>query len=650
MQSIKDVLESIRNWLNSLGGDEQIDVAGVTVAIKKFNMAKFLAGLLGPLLITAWNVYRSLVANWVIGTAMWVHKATVKRDKLEAIEGFSDLFDKYLSTDEEWGSLVTAYFSTMMRPEGGTSPSQGEAGAAIEEIGEKWLPEVLDMVLPTGYPPTETGSCLSPQDGINGAERFLGMNMRFQMQGTVMQLIADMYGLKNLRALSQFPQNFSWSFGFGWLSWLVMGVPFRLGISEPMEKAFRKYYRSKDLTLAQIADFYWQDPNFREEGLQRLKEMGYTDDDIPRVLDKARKKLSKTDMLDLVRYAGMTEQNVIDEINASGHDEGTAQALGKLLFGQQSRKLIEDIARAAERQYKKGTITGGDLQGYLGAAGYKPHESGLILSRLNLERLEPPEAEAKETGLTRAMIGTLYKRGAREIDWVIRKLTEINWSSNDVADFITYYKPDEEKEGSGKSLTAAMIGGLYKRGWIPQIEAERLWKEINVRKSHIPLYTRYYTRPWDVPADVPPLKLLSPETVGEMYGAGILELELAVSMLVEGGLAGNDARLYLLLFGVEAEEEAAKQPALTIWEIAGAVADGLMSFSAGLARLVEAGYSQGAANNYLTLQVAYRVATNVSIACSAGDMTYAEALNAMTSAGWSPTDASIYLQQHWCKP
>lgn len=650
MQPIKDVLEKIRVWLNSFGGDEPIEVAGVTVAIEKFNMAKFLAGLIGPLLITAWNLYRNLVANWVMAVAMYTHKATVKRDWLEAKRGFQDLFDKYLASDEEWGALVSGYFDSMLAPEGGAGRPGTAAGQEIEAIGEKWLPQVLNMVLPTGYPPTATGEKLTPQQGIDGAERFLGMNMRFQMQGTVMQLVADMYGLKNLRALGQFPTNFSWAFGFGWLSWLVMGVPFRLGISEPMEKWFRAYYRSKELTLAQIADFYWQDPAFREEGLQRLIEMGYTDDDLHRVLDKARKKLSRTEIADFVQWYDFTEQNITDELIASGHDPDTAAALATITYHKRSQALIESIAKAAEGQYKKGTITSGDLQGYLDAAGYKSDEISLILSRLELEKLEPPSAEPKEIGLSRAMVGGLYRRGERDRSWTLLKLSELNWDPSEIDDFLDYYKPDAEKEETGKALTAAMIGRLYKRGWIAQINAEELWSEINVRASHIPLYVRYYTRPWDVPADVPPLKLLSPESVGQMYGAGILNLANATSMLVEGGLNEYDAQLYLLLFAVEAEEEEAKQPALTIWEIAGAVADGLMSLNEGITRLVTAGYSPTAARNYLTLQVAYRVATNVSIACSAGTMTYAEALAAMINAGWSPADAAIYLQQHWCKP
>lgn len=646
---MKDILESIRKWLNSFKGGEPIEAGGVVVAIEKFNFAKFLAGLIGPLLATAWTVYRNIVANWVIQMAMWVHKSTVRRDYAEAVRGFQDLFDKYLAQDEEWGAAVTAYFNAMLRPEGSEAYPSPTAGGEIEAIGEKWLPEVLNLVLPTGYPPTEAGGGLRPQDGVDGAERFLGMNMRFQFQGTIMQLIADMYGLKNLRALGQFPQNFSWAFGFGWLSWLVMGVPFRLAISEPLERYFQKRYRMKDLTLSQIADLYWSDPTFREEGLTRLQELGYTDDDIARLLNKERYKFSRSELEYLWTRDRISFDDVAAELRASGRSPEQANVLAAMIVNKRYWDLIEDLAGEAERGYKKGTITADELRGYLAAAGGKPDEIELRIARLDLARLEPPEAEPKPTGLTRGMIGGLYRDGLRDWDWTLRKLTGLNWDPSEVDDFRDYYLPKEEKPPAPKRATAAMIGKLYKTRQLTELEARKEWAEAGVIAEDVDLYVKYYAPAPEWPEEFKLPVPMKPATIASLYRRMVITLDEAVYLLSLLDVDLDDAELYLALHAPPETAAPPERPELGVYEIVTAVARELLDMSEGVARLVERGWGADEAYDYLRVQVAYQVAADVWLDCLNGQITYQQAFDRMVAAGWVPRDAEIYLKAKGCE-
>lgn len=572
----------------------------IPIAIPKFELGKFLAGLVGPFFRQIWKTYKTAIGKLMAYGAVWSFRAgmSIRPDMMR--NTFFNTFDKFLTYDTEWTQAVRAYFHFVTGVDPGPIDTEVAGQMLSENIGEHFLTPMLNMVLPGGWRGEPTGKGLSPEDGLDGAEKFLGVNMRFQMQSWLMDFITDFMGVEGARSITNLPQNISWAYGIGWLSWLVMGVPFRLAISEPLERYFQLRFRTKDLTLSQIADFYWTDPASREGMVQRLKELGYTDDDIPRLLNRERKKLSKADLAIFRKYANMTQPEMADELIASGYSPADADVLSHAMLAEPKQKLIEDIARAAERQYKAKTLTEPDLRGYLALAGHDEDEISLIISRLELEKLEPPEAEPRQIGLTRAMVGGLYKRGERDRSWVLLKLAELNWDSEEIDDFLDYYKPDREKEEGKKSLTANMIGRLYKRGWITQAKAEQLWQEIQVRPSHIPLYVKYYTRPWDVPAELPPLRLLSPDSVGQMYKQGVVSQSEAVRMLREGGLAQADAELYLELFTPSGEGPGEPGPGLNIWDIATACKQGTIDHAEAVTKFVQRGWDAGEARIFLT--------------------------------------------------
>ena len=619
-------------------------------AIGPFVWAKFLAGLVGPFFRQIWATYKTVMGKAMAYLGVVAYRSFAAVAPEMAKNSLMNMFDHFLARDVDWMPAVTAYFEWLTGEPLPITEPEDYLKNTTEIIGQRFLGPMLNMVLPGGYPATETGQALKPQDGLDGAEKFLGANMRFQMQGWLMNYLADMFGLDQMKSIQNFPQNLSWAYGLGWLSWLVMGVPFRMAISDPLERYFNLRYRSKDLTLGQIADFYWTDPTFRTEGVQRLKEMGYTDDDIPRVLDRERRKLSKTELADFHDWVGLPSLDIWRELVSQGYGDAQAQVLTAQIVNQRSYDLIHKIADAAQRQYKANTISADTLRQYLAAANYKPDESELIIARLDLEKLEPPQAEPTPTGLTRGMIGGLYRDGERDRDWTVIKLTGLNWDPSEVDDFLDYYKPKAEKVPTPRKATAAMIGKLYKTLQITRAEAETLWAMVPVAPSDIPLYVKYYTPPTELPAGVAPPALLTPTSIAKLMQQGTIAYEEAVYLLGLLDASQEEAALFLSLYPVAEPAPLPDRPELTIWDIVTSVADGALGMADGVDRLVSRGWTQDEAVSYLRVQVAYQVALDVTSACAQGDITHAQAVASMVAAGWTPGDAVIYLETRGCTP
>jgi len=134
--------------------------------------------------------------------------------------------DIYFTPPPEWAGFVSGYMERLTGDKIDITDIiyQGfgkGSGGAIEAIGHKFLHPMLNLIQPKK-------SKITPDDGVIGAERFLGTNLQFQIGAWLLHLIGDTVSFGALKSLKDLPNALSWSFGIGWLSWLVMGTPFRI--------------------------------------------------------------------------------------------------------------------------------------------------------------------------------------------------------------------------------------------------------------------------------------------------------------------------------------------------------------------------------------------------------------------------------------
>lgn len=565
----------------------------------------------------------------------------------ELIQGITETF---IPRVNEWGPVAEKYIETLTGTEIEVKDYKKGSFAAAGALSEKMLGELLMTVMPPVDMTRPYKGYIAPAQGRESAEKYLGVNLSFNMQGWFLGLISDMFGLGAFKSFRNLPNQISWAFGFGWLSWLVMGTPFRIGIAEPMEVLYNRLYRPKRLLPSQIVKIYHSKPQMREICVDLLKDEGYNDDVIAILLDTERQKLSRTDLAIFWEYGLLAVEEMAQEIASDGYDPDQALVIATQIATKRKMEIIADIEKAAEKAFKAKSIDEPTLRSYMDAAGFDEGEIELTLAKLQLEMLEPPEAAPKEKGLTTGMVGGLYRDGKRTEDWTVLKLSEFNWRPEEIIDFLDYYKPKTPAERSGRELTAGMIGSLFKRELVTQDQAEEMWAQVGVRPDRIPYYVMYYKKPPYVPKEYRPATLFTPTRVGTLYKDGWVTLEEAKSILYElHDIPAEDAELFLVLYAPEVAAEP-PAPGLGVYDISTAVAKGTISFEDGVARLVSRGWDADYATSYLRSERAYRVASDAASACILKEITFAEAVSRMVNVGWGRSDAEIYLKARGCTP
>ena len=220
----------------------------------------------------------------------------------------------------------------------------------------EWL---LEMFMPKGP--------VSFKDAVHYSVEFFTLAGDFNVLATIFDLIGhtEILGSKlPANAVSFFIRNISWTFGIGWLTWMVMGPVLRHSIAEPYDKHVRQITRPADFTVSQIEDFYEHGIAQLEEFADRLVELGYADDKIELLYELMKRRVLReearryvTDVAKAYTKGYISEQTLWDAISLAywTDDERTFR-----LMEENVKKAIEIIdlrIKEVEKAFKDGKIS-----------------------------------------------------------------------------------------------------------------------------------------------------------------------------------------------------------------------------------------------------------------------------------------------------
>jgi len=146
-----------------------------------------------------------------------------------------------------------------------------------------WL---LNMFYPTGP--------VSYEEARMNAIEFFTLTGDFNAIATIFDILGDIQVLGTKlpgRAVGNFIRNISWTFGLGWMTWVVMSPVLRVSIAEPMEAEMRRITRPKAWTETDIRELYEFGIDKLEDHIEHLAEQGYSDDKIEKLLEISRKRV-----------------------------------------------------------------------------------------------------------------------------------------------------------------------------------------------------------------------------------------------------------------------------------------------------------------------------------------------------------------------
>jgi len=245
------------------------------------------------------------------------------------------------------------------------------------------------------------------------------------MSAWLLHLLGDWQSFGAFKSLKDLPNAISWSYGIGWLSWLVMGVPFRMGISDPMERYYNMAFRPTRPTYSKLIDL-WKAGKIDDRILTRqLAELGYSPDWYFKLMELERNELTKGDIESLYKAGIYSKNDAISALADARVHKLDREPLVTLWDKEKYDKLLEKIV---------------DIRGYLEKAGYNSDEQDLILIRLELEKQEKI-LDVQVNPFSISVIGRLYREGHLRHEDAVRLMQRQNFTREDAELYLKLYAP-----------------------------------------------------------------------------------------------------------------------------------------------------------------------------------------------------------------
>jgi hypothetical protein len=175
------------------------------------------------------------------------------------------------------------------------------------------------------------------------------------------------------RWIAQLITNLSWTFGFGWLSWVALSPTLQAGMSDPLQRYYRRLARTGLPTRADYEDME-RKMIIDTEGLkERYRDEGYPDDIIEKMVEANRKYPTESD-LKVLYYRGKThEEEVKLWLQKLGYRGPTLDVEWDSFVAEQERSWFNKFIDEMIRDYIDGYTDEAGLRNDLAYQGIPPH-------------------------------------------------------------------------------------------------------------------------------------------------------------------------------------------------------------------------------------------------------------------------------------
>jgi len=210
-----------------------------------------------------------------------------------------------------------------------------------------------------------TGPVSADQAKIN-AIRFFTLAGDLNIVASIFDIIGDIQILGTKlpgRAIGNMIRNISWTFGLGWMTWVVMSPVLRAAIAEPLETEIRYITRPQGWSETDIRELYEYGIDKLEEHIQHLAELGYSDDKIEKLIDLMKKRVWRdeirrwiTDMANAYVKGYITDDELMKAIEMGYYTNEERQFRYWEERTRRETKIIDLRIDEIERAFKTGKI------------------------------------------------------------------------------------------------------------------------------------------------------------------------------------------------------------------------------------------------------------------------------------------------------
>ena len=252
------------------------------------------------------------------------------------------------------------------------------ANAYMKAFSQHPMQYILDLIKPDAP--------ITPERGVEAAEKFMNVNMAFQIDAWILHFIADVLSWGQIKSLKDLPNAISWSFGIGWLSWLVMGTPFRIFIAEPQEWYWNYIYMPKRLNERQLAQALIQDMINGKEYEKQMRYLGWSQEKAWFLYDYNSDKPTFTQIKDLYQNTDIEEKDLDQLLKLQGWNWRFRKYAKILIKNDRLWDLQKDLEKEILRAYQDKRLTSDQASYLLRERGWTEAEVKTALTTQDMIR------------------------------------------------------------------------------------------------------------------------------------------------------------------------------------------------------------------------------------------------------------------------
>jgi len=316
---------------------------------------------------------------------MWGFHAIMRLSGVEGWKMIKRINETYYVKPDEWIPWVSSYIERMTGKS--IDPKvfvEAGAGGAVDGLTKEFSSTIMSRILGLIVPEGE----VTEQKGMDAAANYLSINMQFQMSAWLLHLLGDVQSFGMFKSLKDLPNAISWSFGLGWLSWLVMGTPFQVSIVKPMEWRFNSRLRPSRMSEGQLMEAFRRGLITSEEWNRQLEQKGWRDSDKALLYRMAEKDYSDSLLREGLYNGFFQEDAVLKELQRKGYYEGRSKNIVGYWRHQRKMKILEDYVKEYEDLFIDDKVTEGELKAAYKELYYDDTEINVLIEIAKLKKIK----------------------------------------------------------------------------------------------------------------------------------------------------------------------------------------------------------------------------------------------------------------------
>ena len=306
---------------------------------------------------------------------------------------------------------------------------------------------------------------ISPEQGASNARKFAGFAVNYATSQAFLSILTEAASVGLLKEFHELPDALQQALGLGRLSRLALQPLLQNTITKPYDLYLAAKLRPNRLSEAQIVRALHAGQIDQGDAQDALAQKGYRDADIDLLLKDLAAKLSIGELVHLVRYQEITEDQAIQKLTNTGLPQEDAQLLYKAAGEARADGQLSSFLSWLETARLDGFIDQATFDGFVQDLPLTDEEERLYRKKV-AARLEYPRAKTTFAQVKAAIVAGhvdftyldewLQTQGYNDTDQLILEMEVIDALDNAVHKAAAKAKTAAKVQSKGKTPPATL--------------------------------------------------------------------------------------------------------------------------------------------------------------------------------------------------